>query len=347
MNQSSIDILLQKYLSGECTEEEEKIVLEWYEKLISKSELHLPETEKSQIESRLWQAIQKNVQDEVVSARGKGSVIPLKTRTWLRIAAAACILALTVAGIVLFRNRPAGPHPTAVIDKKASYTRMINETAAEKKLVLSDGTMIILQPGASVDYPPVFTGDSREVYLAGSAFFQVHHDPKKRFRVLSGALTTEVLGTTFNIVQHKTSSRIEVAVVTGKVWVFSQEGKESDSIILTPNKKAIFNTATRQFTTGLVANPQPLLKTGVTGPVDDENASRQFIFEDEPLQVVLQELSKAYGISITTDDEKLGQYHFTGNISKYDLYKQLDIICQSTQSVFEIKDTQIILKENR
>lgn len=357
MSQSSFDNLLQKYLSGECTEEEEKIVLEWYNQLIKKSELHLSASEKSQIESRIWQSIQADTPANDTTTQTTTKVIPLLPRTWwLRVAAAASILVALLAGIGWYLNQQPNKQSTATIGGTENYRRVMNETKFVKKLLLADSSVVLMQPGASIKYPLAFTGNTREVYLKGSAFFTVSHDPLKHFKVYTnGVLTTEVLGTSFSIVEHTTASTIEVAVVTGKVRVFQQhrEARETtnentNSIILTPNKKVIFNTSTSQFITGLVENPQPLSKLITPDPGEDKDATTHpLVFEDEQLDKVLAVLSKVYGINITTENDKLGLYHFTGNISKYNLYKQLDIICQSTHAVYEINGTQIILKETR
>lgn len=352
MSQSKFDQLLQKYLAGQCTPEEEKIVLEWYEQLINNSELHLSEEERTVIESRLWEGIQVRTQD---TPRETGSspapIRTLKRRNAWKWAAAACILSLVLAGIFLFRRPFTSIQYTNNTPSKEGFKSWHNETGMEKKIMLSDSTQIMLQPGASVEYPDPFKGNTREVFLSGNAFFNVHHNPAKHFKVhLGGILTTEVLGTSFNIIQNNATASIEVAVVTGKVHVFQQDqpttnDQPSTGVILTRNRKVIFNTTTSQFTTGLVENPQPFIRSSQPALSGNDDQQRPLIFEDEPLHAVLEILSRAYGISITTESEKLGLYHFTGNISKYDLYKQLDIICQSTQSVYEIKEDQIIIKE--
>ena len=200
MSQSNFDHLLQKYLAGECTEEEEKIVLEWYETLIANSELHLSEAEKSRIEAKLWNAITTNVQLEEQQPASEARIIPLTSRTWFRAVAAAVVLAAIITGLVLYRHSTVSHINPVIAAAKNGYDSITNETAAEKKLVLVDSTIITLQPGSTVYYPPVFTGATaaRDVYLSGSAFFKVYHNPLKHFRVhMSGGLTTEVLGTSF------------------------------------------------------------------------------------------------------------------------------------------------------
>jgi len=61
----------------------------------------------------------------------------------------------------------------------------------------------------------------------------------------------------------------------------------------------------------------------------------------------LQTLSDAYGILIMVENEQLGKVHFTGNLTNYSLFPQLEYICTSTQTSYEINGSQIIIKGNQ
>lgn len=350
MSQSNFDRLLQKYLAGECTGEEEKLVLEWYEKMIHNSDLHLSEADRSSLEARMWQAIQTNVQTEPVNAQ-PALVKSHSVRRWAQVAAAAAVLALIATTLVLYRHQNNSGQQLAGLPDKTSYDSLVNETNKERKVQLSDSTLITLQPGARVYYPAAFTGTTREVYLKGSAFFNVYHNPDKHFKVhLNDGLTTEVLGTSFNITQHPTDRNIEVAVVTGKVWVYRllvQKNDSTGSVVLTRNKKVTFNAIRNQLITGIVDDPKALPKTVPQHGDTANTGSPQLVFEETPLQQVLQSLSDAYGILINTRNEQLGTRHFTGDLSKYSLFAQLEYICKTTQTTYEINGSQIIIKETR
>jgi hypothetical protein len=67
------------------------------------------------------------------------------------------------------------------------------------------------------------------------------------------------------------------------------------------------------------------------------------VFEDEPLGNVLQRLEETYGIRISTNSEHFNNCHFTGDITKQNLYGKLDIICKSVQASYEVKGTSIYL----
>ncbi|WP_207513784.1 FecR domain-containing protein [Longitalea luteola] len=351
MNQSNFDRLLQQYLAGECTSAEEKLVLEWYETLTRNSDLHLSEAERSQIEARLWKNLRGKLQDQAEPVHRKS----VTARLWYRVVAAAAFLIMIATAIILYRQQPTKNGSLATIAKQAGYDSLTNRTDQVRLVLLADSTKITLQPGAIIYYPPVFTGTTREIYLKGSAFFNVYHDEKKHFKVhLNDGLTTEVLGTSFQITQHTTNPDIEVAVVTGKVLVYKQQASEntieqdaSTGVVLTPNKKVTFNAASKQLITGLVADPQPLSKTNKQPGTASQPVKEPFVFEEAALQQVVETLSYAYGILITVENEQLGRRHFTGDLSTYSLFTQLEYICRSTQTFYEINGTQIIIKETR
>jgi len=354
LSQSNFDRLLQKYLAGECTEAEEKLVQEWYETMITDSDLHLSEADRSQLEERLWNTIQTNVQAESATP-GTAAVIPLKGRTWLRITVAAAVLAIIVTAIILYQHQTGSRESPSIAGRlQSGFDSLVNTTAGIKKLVLADSTTITLQPGAVVYYPPAFEGPAREVYLQGSAFFNVYHNPQKHFKVhLSEGLTTEVLGTSFDITQNKTAHKIEVAVVTGRVLVYRSPQQENtmpdstNSVVLTRNKKVTYNADLNQFIAGIVDDPQPLLKTKTPHDAGNQQRDERFVFEEASLQEVLQTLSDAYGILIMPENEQLGTVHFTGDLTKYSLFTQLEYICTSTQTRYEINGSQIIIKGNQ
>ncbi|MBO9204542.1 MULTISPECIES: FecR family protein [Niastella] len=353
MSQSNFDRLLQKYLAGQCTEEEEKLVLEWYEQMVHNSDLHLSDGERSLIEARMWQAIQTNLQLTAADA-APTKIRQLTARTWFQLSAAAVVTGLIATAVLLYWYQPARNQSLVAIASKENYDSLVNETNIDRRVQLTDSTLITLQPGARLYYPLVFTGTTREVFLKGSAFFNVYHNPAKHFKVhLNNGLTTEVLGTSFHITQH-TDQNTEVAVVTGKVLVYRQQvpkekhGQENAAgILLTRNKKVTYNAVSNLLITGIVDDPKPLAKTARQQGPSNQTSVPSFVFEEALLQDVLQSLSDAYGILIKPETEQLGHRHFHGDISKYSLFSQLEYICKTTQTSYEINGSQIIIKETR
>jgi len=352
MSQYDFDILLKKYLEGNCTSQEESIVLEWYQNLISKSRLELTNEEKQAIERKIWAKVQSGIKSYPGKTK-KAPVVTFHPKIVYRVAVAACFVLLVGMGWYWFTKSPLllpkMPKQLAISKIPTNYSWVTNEDGNEKNVPLSDGSLIVLQPKSTLYYPSTFTGNTREVYLTGNAFFKIFRNPAKHFIVHTGGLLTEVLGTSFSITHDTKTDKIEVAVVTGKVSVYEQSKMDKvaadlqpNSVILTPNQKVIYNSSNNQFITSLVEYPKPLPLANTNKPITDSIS--RFVFEEAPLGKVLNELTEVYGIDIITETKNLDNCHFTGDITKQDLYKKLDIICQSTRSSYEVKGTVIIIK---
>lgn len=339
MSQYEFDDLLEKYLSGQCTPAEEKLVLAWYRSFIDESEIALSAEEKQRIESRIWSNIATNVTIET-------PVVSMWPRRIARMAMAGCLL-LAAGGVWYWMShRTVAAVPAVVFTQEAvpgGYASMYNQEDTDREISLSDGSHIRLEPGSVVYYPPVFSGHTRDVYLSGNAFFQIAHDASKHFIVhTSEGVLAEVLGTSFYVNHDKKNHKIEVAVVTGRVSVYERKKKNdtlysasAGSIIITPNQKVTFKPENNQFTTSLVDDPKPVV-------VMDKPVT--FAFEDSSLKDVLTALENTYAITIETDNAHFSHCRFTGDITKQNLYEKLDIICQSIQASYEVRGTTIYIK---
>lgn len=347
MGQYDFDRLLQKYISGECSPVEEMKVLEWYNHLIRQSAVDISDNEKEMIQSRIWTKLSGGISAEPVSALQLQARSNSSRTMFYRVAIAASIILFVSFGLYYYWPANQASIISATIDTSipVSGNAYTNNNKFEQEITLTDGSIAVLQPGATLVYPTVFAGNVREVNLTGNAFFKVFHNPAKHFLVRTQGLVTEVLGTSFHIRQDQSAGKLEIAVVTGKVSVY-QEDKikqetgdtlQRDGVILTPNQKVTYNSTNSQFITSLVEEPKPVAEY-------DKNSMASFVFEDVRLAKVLQALSKGYGIEILTESRNLANCHFTGDITKQDLYKKLEIICQSFQSSYEVKGTQIIIK---
>jgi ferric-dicitrate binding protein FerR (iron transport regulator) len=298
--------------------------------------------EQENIRESMWPAIQSGIGQAApaqTAPSGEGRVVRMMPARFLRIAAAACFLLLAGMGLYLLNsgNRPDAYR--ASLNVPEGYQRFTNEGTAEKSIRLADGSTVMLQPQAALYYPGEFTQSTREVYLKGDAFFSVHRNPSQHFIVHSGeGLLTEVLGTSFHIQQHPGAGNVEVSVVTGKVWVYPQGIKDSSAkvaggVVLTPNQKAVYHAAKKELLASVA--DQPALLPG---------AANRLVFEDVPVRSVLESLEQAYGIKITAESKKLKEFHFTGDITRQGLFQQLDLICQSTGSTYQVEGTTINLK---
>jgi transmembrane sensor len=110
-------------------------------------------------------------------------------------------------------------------------------------LKLEDGTRVWLNAGSRMAFPTKFTGNEREVFLEGEAYFEVAHNPELPFVVHAGEIVVKALGTRFNLSAYKTDNLFETVLIEGKVAINKQSiiGFLKNETILLPNQKASFN----------------------------------------------------------------------------------------------------------
>ncbi len=104
-------------------------------------------------------------------------------------------------------------------------------------VTFSDGTRVELNTNTVLRVR--MTTDQRAVWLErGEAYFEVKHDPVHPFVVMIGNRRVTDLGTKFSV--HREKSRMEVAVVQGRVWFDdSDKQTEKDGTLLTPGDVAV------------------------------------------------------------------------------------------------------------
>src|SRR5690606_30294323 len=115
---------------------------------------------------------------------------------------------------------------------------------ANERIVLSDGSTIVVNASSRIRYPQQFPAGSRHVYLEeGEAFFTVAPSPASAFTVHAGDLRTTALGTSFNIRDYAHEHRITVALLSGKVQVDrTRDGSsEGQPLILLPNEQVHYD----------------------------------------------------------------------------------------------------------
>jgi hypothetical protein len=75
--------------------------------------------------------------------------------------------------------------------------------------------------------------------------------------------------------------------------------------------------------------------------IDEETLS--FVFENTPARNVLVDIQSRFGIEVVTENERICQCTFTGDVSRMTLYDMLDLISNSIGATYEVKGTRILI----
>jgi ferric-dicitrate binding protein FerR (iron transport regulator) len=84
-----------------------------------------------------------------------------------------------------------------------------------------------LNGGTRIVYLTLF-GDQRRVEVDGEAYFEVEHDARRPFVVVTGEVSSTVLGTTFNVHAYSEDEDYQITLATGSLLV--DGGRESRSV---------------------------------------------------------------------------------------------------------------------
>lgn len=324
MTKQEFNLLSNKYLQGMCSVEEELLLLEWSEKLDKENQLKISSSEKEEIRGRILRNIHSkipNQQFSKITKIGIGIVTSL----------AACLLVVFLLNI----------RTTEISDSKSANAfgmEMKNMTLVDQKVLLKDGSLVILKPKSSIIYSKDFNIKKREVFLIGQAFFKVKRNVTKPFVVHSGDLNTEVLGTSFWVKSNTRNNQIEVSVTSGKVSVYSNKVSDNNNlngVILTRNQKVVFDIVSKTINPTIVDNPLPILTP--------DFSKGQLIFQATPLQSVLSNVSKHYGVEIILTNPKSNDCLITADLNGLSLFTQLDLICKSVGAIYEKRGTVIFI----
>lgn len=343
MSRKAFHLLLKKYLAGTCSPQERELIDQWYELLDEEGLLTREENDLSVIEDKIWQKIQDNIaiQPTAVQPKKKKHFALPAIYKWV---AAALIIIIAGAAYYMAAYTPHKALSSSIthLPQSSNFYTKKNNTATVMPVVLTDSSVVQLQPGTTISYPRQFASGKREVYLEGTALFKVTKNPARPFLVYTGTIVTQVLGTSFTV--KKIDDHFEVAVLTGKVAVYEEGNKQlhnKGGVVIAPNEKVTYYSENHHFITSLVDNPVVVAKG------DDSVALNEpFSFDETPVLHIIQQLEETYAVQIITENEKINRCLFSGNISGQSLYSMLDIICQAIGANYEIRGTSIILTGN-
>ncbi|TKG95613.1 FecR family protein [Puteibacter caeruleilacunae] len=193
----------------------------------------------------------------------------------------------------------------------------------EWMVVLSDGTKVWLNSDTKLVYPVQFGEDERRVHLYGEAYFEVAHNKDKPFVVATKTIVTKVLGTQFNIKSYCGESEVQTTLVEGSVAVSSKANDYKDEMILTPNHQAIFDRQSKTITTREVDCDEFIAwKSGY------------FDFEDQPLELIMNSLSRWYDLNVSYENETVKGMRFSvGKLKRYDDFSAVIQLFEKTNRV--------------
>lgn len=358
--------LIQKYITGQCTEEESERIQEWmnsspanrrlFDELQQIWDLAPPENFHVDAEKALGRnkSIRHRTGKSPEDFFNEHSEKRFGTKTgnsqdlsrfprvqkrkqsagnFLRVAA-VLIVAVTVgwyAGIY-FKNS----------DKSMNQQSVAMQEIATKKgekteITFSDGSRVILNSASTLRFPKIFRGKQREVFLNGEAYFDVVHNSTRPFLVETAQAQIKDLGTKFDVRSWSEDKKVEVTVREGEVLV---SAKHPASM---PQKVVLKR--------GEYTSIEPGTDSLIVREVDYRDhllwLNGGLYFDDTPFSEVLKQIGRRFAVSFDVKDESLLNIPYTGRFVRASLSKVLSVLSASMSITCQREKRQIVIRKTR
>lgn len=195
-------------------------------------------------------------------------------------------------------------------------------------ITLADGTKVWLNAGSRLIYPSRFVNKTREVFLSGEAFFDVHKNEKQPFEVVTNDVRVNVTGTRFNVTAYPEDFSVQAILVEGSVEVKSAgAGRRDKGVSLEPGQLAYFNKKTQETRIQKVNVDEYTLWT------------RGLLhFSNTDLNRIVKKLERYYNIQFQFDDPLKGGIQVSG---KLDVAKERDEVLNYLEKLTGLNFLQI------
>ncbi|THU30364.1 DUF4974 domain-containing protein [Niastella caeni] len=332
MENQRLTYLLQQHLADKATRQEQQELLallqadtngEEVRSVIA--ELMQAETPVIPVHQESWQAMVQGI----VNVDKTPLQAPVRTSgiVWLYRCCAAAIVIIASMGLYYFLIRKS-PAPVAQ-NTPMHFNEITTAPGDQKEVVLPDGSHLWLHSASSIRYPDSFSDRERTVTLSGEAWFDVEHADKIPFVIHTGEITTQVIGTAFDIKAYPAQKNIIVSVQRGKVRV----------------------SAGNQMLANLEKGKQVRI-TGTTAELRNIDIahiaawkSGNLYYKDEMLADIIADLQRVFNVSIQVKRNTLKEVVTTAAFNKdIGIRQALDILCRITDGRLSQKNGIYIIE---
>ncbi|MEQ9287755.1 MAG: FecR domain-containing protein [Cyclobacteriaceae bacterium] len=341
MEKNDFHLLASKYLSGEIKEAEQKEL----EKLLTKDSHQeqfewlkgawnnaLGDQQEFDLdEGKILTAKKITLEDESFEFNNNGSGLghrSIWSSTMLKIAASILLVA-SMAYLYFNLDTQSG-------DTLATAQWKTTETASGQlsTITFSDGSKAILNAESKLSRPSIFSDTLRIVELEGEAYFEIAKDKSRPFVVKTKHVSTNVLGTKFNVMAFPEEETVNVSLIEGSVDVVShnEAGNDIGHFLLKPEEQVVIHTVSKE---------------GITRRIDPEQVigwkDNIFTFDNVRMEVVIKAVKRRYGVDIVVKNQNINNCLIKTSFRNLSLRAMLETLTFATNASYEIQKEKIIL----
>lgn len=332
-NRTTLLKLIDKYLSGQATNEEKEFLEAYYEYFEKEGAILETATaqQKEQLKQQMLAAIMQRVGQPKQAGKMAPNVLrqaPRRQPVWRTFARIAAIVVVGAMLSFYFMT----DDPVGLITGNQTITAVADQ-GQPKDIFLPDGSIVTLNEGSTLSYPSQFDESNRQVELKGEGYFDITHNASQPFIVNSGKVNVRVLGTAFNVKAKPDDEQVEVTVARGKVQV-SENSKEDRALgTITANQQISYDIATGNFT-----------QTNLEAEKATEWKPAQYTMDNVTLTEAARIIKKRFDKEVVFEGEEQPDYTFTASFYERDTLEELlTVISKVTNTEYRIEGNRVII----
>lgn len=231
----------------------------------------------------------------------------------------------------------------------ATQNVVSSEKGSKSKVVLPDGTNVILNSDSRISYSNSFNKNTREVTLSGEGFFDVKYDEKRPFIIHTGIVRIKVLGTSFNVRNYPQDDLIETSLIKGSIELTTENQKGSKFIMKPSEKMIIFKNNIVQKNPSTNSGQRDIFKlTHITSDKEkiDEISwmENKVSFSNKSLGEIAKELERLFNLTVIFKNKETIDYRYTIHSRNYNLNEIIDVLKLSRDFNYSINNDTLTIK---
>lgn len=213
--------------------------------------------------------------------------------------------------------------------QKVGYSEIRTPRGGEYQVVLPDNSIVWLNADSKLRFPLTFSGKERRVFASGELYFQVAKDSLSPFRIeVEGLYEVEVLGTEFNVRAYSDLPSA-TTLVDGRVLIRDKGTK----VVLKPGEQAVKGKHGEVVVQEVDVAPYIAWKQGY------------FLFEDERLEDILNELARWYDVNVFFENSSVREERFSVDMPRHESFEEVLRLIEQTRSIqIEIEGNNVFVK---
>lgn len=319
---------IERFFQDECNAEEAEQVIAYLDSHPDIVERYMSEAEWSAFKytERLHPVLSEKMQTVI----RRSTYSEAKTIGWKKWAAVAAVTLMISFGMyyLLDRNNRQENKQLAkeeTKEERAQLKLVRNTSDKVQEIKLSDGSVVMLEANSELRFMEAFEKNHRVINLSGEALFTVAKDAARPFTVVSDEVATTALGTVFRVTAVEQGKVLKVHLYEGKVVIKNATGKSTltEDYFLKPGDEFVFDRST--MLANILMKKKPSINAAERSndkPVE-ENASNWFMFNNQKLSQVFDQLAAIYNVKIDYNATEVSKMSFIGRIDKSDAIEDI------------------------